>query len=104
MSEDPRDCEVLTPNHLLQLRNPSYIPPGVFNDKDIYSRRRWRQIQFLADLYWKRWVAEYLPMLQKRQRWLQPQRNLAVGDVVLIADSQAPRNSWPIGIVENIKV
>ena len=59
--------------------------------------------QFLADLFWKRWVAEYLPMLQRRQKWLQPQRNLAVGDIVLIADNTAPRNSWPMGIVERIK-
>ena len=43
MSEDPRDYEVLTPNHLLQLRNPDYIPPGVFNETDVYSRCRWRQ-------------------------------------------------------------
>jgi transposase InsO family protein len=104
MSEDPRDSEPLTPNHLLQLRNPSCIPPGVFNEKDAYSRRRWRQVQFLADLFWKRWVAEYLPMLQTRQKWLQPQRNLAVGDIVLIADNTAPRNSWPMGRVEKINI
>ena len=49
-------------------------------------------------------MTEYLSLLQKRQRWLQPQRNIGVGDLVLIADSGAPRNSWPMGIVEKVKV
>ncbi|XP_072022787.1 uncharacterized protein [Amphiura filiformis] len=91
-------------NHLLRLRNPETLPPGVFTEKDAYSRRRWRQVQFLADLFWKRWVAEYLPMLQTRQKWLQPKRNLQVGDIVLVLDNSAPRNSWPMGRIEKIHV
>ena len=104
MSEDPNDCCVLTPNHLLQLRNPETLPPGVFTEKDAYARRRWRQVQFLANLFWKRWIAEYLPMLQTRQKWLQPKRNLQVGDIVLVVDYSAPRNSWPMGRVEKVHV
>ncbi|XP_072027825.1 uncharacterized protein [Amphiura filiformis] len=104
MSEDPTDLCVLTPNHLLQLRNPETLPPGVFTEKDAYSRRRWRQVQFLADLFWKRWVAEYLPMLQTRQKWLKPKKNLQVDDIVLVVDNSAPRNSWPMGRIEKIHV
>ena len=67
-----------------------------------YSRQRWRQVQFLADLFWKRWTREYLPTLQHRQNWLHPERNYEVGDVVLVADSHAPRNSWPMGRIERV--
>jgi len=104
VSEDPTDLDVITPNHLLQLHNTECLPPGIFNEKDIYARRRWRQVQFLADTFWKRWVREYLPMLQKRQKWLQPRRNMKVGDIVLIVDDKAPRNSWPMAIVEQVNV
>ena len=99
VSDDPSDLDVITPQDLLLLRPRGNLPPGCFNEKDIYSRRRWRQIQFLADLFWKRWVKEYLPELQRRQRWLQPSRNLEVGDVVLIVDETSPRNSWLMGRV-----
>ena len=44
---------------------------------------------------------EILPLLQLRQKWVCPQRNLAVGDVVLVATESSHRNSWPLGrIVE----
>ena len=75
LSLDPRDSEPLTPNHLLLMRSTSDIPPGVFVKEDLYGWRRWRQTQFLADQFWKRWRREYLPLLQVRQKWNQPQRN-----------------------------
>ena len=70
VSDDPRDANALTPNHLLMLKSNESYPPGIFSKSDGYSKRRWRQIQFLADLFWKRWVREYLPTLQRRQKWL----------------------------------
>lgn len=97
------DLEALTPNHLLLLkRNPS-LPPGCFDKQDLYSSRRWRQVQYLANLFWKRWVREYLPLLQERQKWLKTHRNFAVGDVVLVVDDRISRGSWPLGrIVETM--
>jgi hypothetical protein len=98
VSSDPTDISVLTPNHLLLLRPGETMPCGSFSKDDNYPRRRWRQIQYLADQFWSRWVKDYLPELQVRQRWIRPQRNVAVGDIVLIADS-SPRNSWTLGRV-----
>ncbi len=102
VSEDVKDPEALTPNHLLLLKGKVYLPPGVFNEKDIYVKRRWRQIQYMADLFWKRWTGEYLPLLQERQKWNVIKKNLKHGDIVLIIDDTAPRNSWPMGRIVNI--
>ena len=66
----------------------SSLPPDVFFQADEY-RRFWRAVQLLADLFWRRWMKEYLPLLQRRQKWLQPQRNLKVGDLVLVCDEHA---------------
>ncbi|KAK2920579.1 hypothetical protein Q8A73_000064 [Channa argus] len=96
-SDDPNDLEALTPNHLLLLKTQPSIPQGVFQEDDLYSRRRWRQVQYMADLFWKRWVKEYLPELQRRQKWTHAKRNFVPGDIVLIVDESAPRNSWVIG-------
>ena len=99
VSDDPRDPEALTPNHLLLLRAGPSLPPGYFEKSDNYSQRRWRQVQYLADLFWKRWTREYLPSLQERQKWEKASLNFAVGDLVLVLDESLPHCSWPLGRV-----
>ena len=99
VSDDPRDYNALTPNHLLLLRGGSAMPPGAFSREDSYSCRRWRQVQYLCNLFWRRWTRDYLPSLQERQKWNKPQRNLAVNDIVLILDENTPRSIWPLGRV-----
>ena len=47
-STDPNDLEALTPNHLLLLKVTPSLPPGEFQKEDIYSRRRWKQVQYLT--------------------------------------------------------
>ncbi|KAK0138081.1 hypothetical protein N1851_025745 [Merluccius polli] len=53
-SMDPYDLEALTPNHLLLLKALPSLPPGVFQEADIYAHRRWKQVQYMSDLFWKR--------------------------------------------------
>ena len=98
VSEDPKDPEALTPNHLLLLRGGPAAPPGVFQKHDRYLRR-WRHVQLLADHFWRRWVREYLPLLRHRQKWLEPKRNFAEGDIILVMDEATPRRCWPLGKV-----
>ena len=101
VSSDPCDLEALTANHLLLLKSEAPLPPGLFQHKDLLSRRCWRQVQYLADVFWRRWCKEFLLLLQIRQKWVRPRRNLAVGDIVLVATESSHRNSWPLGkIVE----
>lgn len=99
VSADPNDLEPLTPNHLLQLKTKPLLPPGLFCKDDLYTRKRWRQVQYLADLFWQRWAKEYLPLMQQRQKWVNTRRNLQPNDIVVIVDETAPRNSWPLGRV-----
>ena len=101
-SDNPNDLDVISPNSLLTIKGSMTVPPGTFDPKDIYAKRRWKQMQYLADLFWKRWVREYLPSVQRRQKWLQPGRNLQVGDIVLIADETAPRRSWSMARVQEV--
>ena len=100
-TEQPNVLEPLTPNHLLTLKAQPSFPPGVFV-KDVYALHCWRQIQYMADLFWWRWTHEYLPLLQERQKWLGLMRSFKVGDVVLVADSLLPRNSWLLGRIMKV--
>ena len=104
LSEDNRDVSVLTPNHLLLLRSNSCFPPGVFSKADSYSKKRWRQVQYLADVFWRRWLKEYLPNLQIRQKWNKECRNFKKDDIVLVMDETMPRGTWPLGRVMEVKM
>ena len=95
VSDDPNDLDALTPNHLLLPGSQFLLPLGLFDREDLYVRRRWRQIQYFADVFWRRWTKEYIPILQGRSKWLEERRNFAVGDIVLIVE-ETPRNSWPL--------
>ena len=98
-SDDPSDCEPLTPSHLLLQRRNLVLPPGSFVREDLYRRKQWRQAQFLADCFWKRGIREYVPALQQRQKWVREKGNLAIGDLVLVVDDNSPRGRWLIGRV-----
>lgn len=67
---------------------------GLFQDIDLYNRRRWREVHYFANLFWKQWVKEYLPLLQEWQKW---KIWFSVGDLVIIMDPTAPRGSWLMG-------
>lgn len=99
LSDDPNDLEALTPNHLLLMKGKPALPPGLFEKADMYVKRRWKQVQYIADLFWKRWLREYLPLLQGRQKWTKERPSLKPGDIVLLLDQAAPRGSWPLGRV-----
>ena len=103
VSDDPNDLEALTPNNLLLMCPGPTLPPGIFSDNDLYCRRRWRQAQNLSDVFWHRWLKEYLPELQQRQKWMNPQQNFTPGDIVLIINETSPKSLWPLGHIVRVK-
>ena len=95
--------EPLTPNHLLTMK-PKVIlpPPGKFQQADMYSRKWWRRVQYLANEFWLRWRREFLQSLQTRQKWVRPMRDLMVGDVVISKESEGRRSQWPLARVVQV--
>ena len=92
--------EPLTPNHLLTQKSRIVVsPPGEFVRQDLYLSKRWRRVQYLANIFWTRWRQEYLCEINKRQKWSGVQRNMEVGDVVLICDENLARNDWRLARV-----
>ena len=82
VSDDPSDLNALSPNDLLIPGTPCQLPSGLFRKEDGYARKRWRQVQYLADVFWLRWTKEYLRLLQARSKWTDLERNISVGDIV----------------------
>ena len=96
VSDDPADLSPLTPNTL--------TTTWTLQQEGLLIRRRWRQVQYLADVFWRCWVREYLPLIQLRPKWREAKTNLKVGDIVLVVDYSLPRNEWMLGRVEAVTV
>ena len=101
-SDDMRDATPLTPNQILTLKGSEPCIAD-FDESDSYSRKRWKQVQYLAQQFWQRWTKEYVSDLQRRQKWSHTSANLAEGDIVLVADPASPRSSWPLAKVVKVK-
>ena len=100
-SSDPSDLEPLTPNYLF-IHRPAYAPPELYDKSNSKPEKKWRQVLHLADVFWRRWTWEYLPLLRQRTKWQQPHRNVSRGDLVSIMDKQLPRNEWSTGRVVDV--
>ena len=102
VSDDCTDLEALTPNHLLLgvHRNWEYVNDT--NERDITSRKRWRQVQALADIFWYRWKREYLPELTKRTCWKDKTTNFKVDELVLLKDDDLRRGKWPLARITKL--
>ena len=77
-------------------------PPGKFLKPGVHSKKRWRRIQHIANEFWSRWRKEYLQSLQERQKWTSKRRNFRVDDIVLLKQSDIPRNQWSMGRVIDV--
>eukprot|EP00794_Sanderia_malayensis_P012609 gene12609-13897_t len=100
---DPDSPEPLTPNHLLTMKSKVLLPPrGVFIEADIYCNRRWRRVQHLANGFWTQWRKEFLLILQERQKWVRPEHNLCVGDIVMVKEENLARNQWELSRISSV--
>jgi len=99
VSHSPDGIAALTPMALLSGCIAPPLPPCVFI-KDDGHRRSWRAGKLLSDYFWQRWLKEYLPFLEQRQKWITPTRNLRTGDLGLVSDEHSNRGCWPKALVE----
>ena len=97
-SDDPSDYEPLTHAHFLMQRKIICLPPGVFDKSDMY-KKKWRQVQYLANLFWERWLKEYLPSFQTRAKWRKALPNIKHNALVLRVNDNTPRGHWKLGRV-----
>lgn len=102
VSSDLEHPVVLTPNHLLLGTAAGDAPCTRGHAVDVDSRRMWRRVNALADLFWRRWLREYLPTLQRREKWNSDVQNVKIGDVVVVVDNCKPRNQWTKGVIKSV--
>ncbi|XP_064080671.1 uncharacterized protein LOC135197542 [Macrobrachium nipponense] len=101
-SDDPDDMEPLSLSQILHMKSPKRLIPGPSQPEYVYSRKRWRRVQYLSDLFWSRWKREYIVSLQQRPKWNKQQRITREGDIVLLKDENTPRLHWLLARVTEV--
>ena len=100
VSDDVNDYECLTPNHFL-IGECSDFSPTEISDKSLNLRKKWKVVQAASQIFWKRWIHEYLPLLTIRRKWNNQIRNIKIGDLVLLKSDNVPRSHWPLARITN---
>lgn len=98
---DNAEQEALTPNHFLLYGTQGINQPSRDMGAEYTTLRdSWKLAQYLVDIFWQRWVREYLPNLARRTKWFRPVKPMKPGDLVVVVD-EGKRNGWLRGrIVE----
>ncbi|XP_017468539.1 PREDICTED: uncharacterized protein LOC108360659 [Rhagoletis zephyria] len=99
---DEHTDEPLTPNHFLLGTPNSEQTPHPQEEKMIPTRKMWYKVQQMQHRFWRKWIDEYLPDLTRRTKWYGVQNPLAVGDVVLLCDTNVHRSKWQMGRITQV--
>ena len=101
VSADADDLCALTPNRILTGSVNAVFPSDVFVGSD-GLRTFCRLSQAYAEKFWWRFIIECVPALNKRSKWLTPQCNLRVGDLVLLYGKVANRYQFAKAVVTDV--
>ncbi|XP_062710697.1 uncharacterized protein LOC134288826 [Aedes albopictus] len=104
---EAEESEAITPNHFLLLSSNGIRPrsgQGEASEHGHYrelARREilgksWELIQRQLNVFWKRWLAEYLPVIRRQPKWFEEARPVEAGDLVMVAEP-TKRNGWERG-------
>lgn len=102
LSDDATDELALTPAHFLLGRAAETTPVDAVSETNRSLGTKFRHRQMLLQKFWKLWQSDYLKSLQARNKWVLPKDNMAVGDVVVLCDDNAPPNSWRLGQIHEV--
>ncbi|XP_065074719.1 uncharacterized protein LOC135698602 [Ochlerotatus camptorhynchus] len=100
--QEPGNTGSITPNHFLRGLSSGEMGGCVLPTNEAEALRdSYKRSQMLADRIWKRWLAEYLPFINRRSKWHSEQNPLEVGEVVFVADDDN-RKCWVRAVVEEV--
>ena len=101
LSADSRDVEAITPAHILYPATYAHssariVPYNVSTDAD-RLRTMWKRTQSRVNAFWKTWAKDYILSLHDRKKWQKTERDLAIDDLVILADESTSRDEWRLG-------
>ncbi|KAL7296595.1 hypothetical protein TKK_0010023 [Trichogramma kaykai] len=96
LSSNEEDPIALTPGHFL-IRSAIISLPDKIKNAPSCLTAKWELVQKMRDDFWARWSQEHLTYMQQRSKWIKPQPNVQVGDVVLVKNELQPASQRLMG-------
>ncbi|XP_053686345.1 uncharacterized protein LOC128735887 [Sabethes cyaneus] len=91
---DSEESAALTPNHFLLGQSSGAKPASVDSSgSQTNLRDTWGGIRRQLDIFWQRFLLEYLPVIRRQPKLFSETKPLRVGDLVLVTDGER-RNEW----------
>nr|XP_037870440.1 uncharacterized protein LOC101742864 isoform X2 [Bombyx mori] len=97
ISSDPLDLTALTPAHFLIGRPLTSVPHPQITDCNITRLERYQRVELIRQHFWKRFINEYISLLQQKSKWSTSTGSLIPGTLVLVKDRTLPALLWPLG-------
>lgn len=89
----------LCPNELLLGRASNHSPIGIWAESN--TNKRLDFMNHVVNGFWRKWQRDYFPSLIVEQKWHVEKRNMRVGDLVLVQDSNVNRGVWKLAQVSD---
>lgn len=102
ISSDINDLEALTPGHFLIGRAINTISEPDITEVPINRLSRWKRVEKLTQLVWKRWSLDYLTHFQQRHKWQFTKNNVNPGMMVILREDNLPKCKWILGRIINV--
>ena len=99
---DPLDGGPITPNHLLLDRATGSIPDLKFGN--VSNVKRMKFLNSVVVEFWEKWRMKAFDSLVPQYKWHKTQRNIEIGDVVLLKDDESKVSEFKLGQVQEVKV
>jgi hypothetical protein len=99
---DPESGGPITPLHLLLGRASVEVPQMRFNEMPKFTQR----LQFIEEAkkqFWNKWMSQVFGGRVLSHKWTKKERDVAVGDVVLLAEAENDDPTYRMGIVDRVK-
>ncbi|XP_062530828.1 uncharacterized protein LOC119630214 isoform X1 [Bombyx mori] len=93
----PLDLTALTPAHFLIGRPLTSVPHPQITDGNITRLERYQRVELIRQHFWKRFINEYISLLQQKSKWSTSTGSLIPGTLVLVKDRTLPALLWPLG-------
>jgi hypothetical protein len=99
---DPESGGPITPLHLLLGRASVEVPQMRFNEMPKLTER----LQFIEDAkkqFWNKWMSQVFGGRMLSHKWTKKERDVAAGDVVLLAEAKNDDPTYRMGVVDSVK-
>lgn len=101
-TEDPKDDQIITPNHLLFAYEATALPEPCSAKIPTRTVNRYQVLQRLHADFWHKWSQEYLVRLMHRSKWTKQEENLRTNQIVLIKEDGLPPTKWLYGRITKV--